>query len=161
MEFEIHSLSGTKTEQYEGLMEQVKALFSAETDALAKLSNLLALLHHQFQWFWTGIYLVRQNQLVLGPFQGPVACTRIDKGRGVSGTAWQQAASLIVADVHQFPGHIACNSASRSEIVIPILQNDQVVAVLDVDSKELAHFDQTDQYYLEQIAALIHFPLTV
>ena len=148
---------GTKQEQYEALIPQIKGLLEGENDLIANLANVAAALKEQFNWLWVGFYLVKNDELVLGPFQGPVACTRIKKGRGVCGTSWAQQKTLIVPDVEKFPGHIACSSASRSEIVIPILQKNKVVAVLDVDSKELNEFDSIDQTYLEQIVSLIPF----
>ncbi|MFN4285927.1 MAG: GAF domain-containing protein [Lacibacter sp.] len=154
-------VQGTKQEQYEALLPQINGLLEGETDLIANLANVAAALYEQFRWLWVGFYVVKhapatqEEELVLGPFQGPVACTRIRKGRGVCGTSWQQAATLIVPDVDQFPGHIACSSRSRSEIVVPVIRNGKVVAVLDVDSEHLAAFDATDQTYLEQIVALI------
>ena len=148
---------GTKQEQYEALIPQIKGLLMGETDVVANLASIAGALKEQFNWLWVGFYLVKNDELVLGPFQGPVACTRIKKGKGVCGTSWAESKTLIVPDVENFPGHIACSSASRSEIVIPIIQNEQVVGVLDVDSKELSEFDATDQYYLEQVVALIDF----
>jgi len=150
-------LSGTKQEQYEGLIPQIKGLLEGETDLVANLANITAALKEQFGWFWVGFYLVKENELVLGPFQGPVACTRIKKGRGVCGTSWAQNRTLIVADVEKFPGHIACSSLSKSEIVVPIFKNNEVVAVLDVDSDVLDQFDATDQAYLEQIVSVLSF----
>lgn len=150
-------VSGTKQEQYEALLPQVKGLLEGETDLVANLANVTAALKEQFNWLWIGFYMVKNNELVLAPFQGPVACTRIKKGRGVCGSSWQQRKTLIVPDVEQFPGHIACSSLSKSEIVIPIIRNDDVLGVLDVDSSELNTFDETDQYYLEQIIGLIQF----
>ncbi len=148
--------NGTREEQYQSLLPQVKALIENETDLVANLANVAAALKEQFNHLWTGFYLVRDNELVLGPFQGPVACTRIKKGRGVCGASWQQGKTLIVPDVEKFPGHIACSSLSRSEIVVPLIQNGEVVGVLDVDSVELNAFNTTDQYYLEQIVSLIN-----
>jgi len=150
-------LSGTRREQYEGLIPQIKGLLDGETDLVANLANVTAALKEQFGWFWVGFYLVKENELVLGPFQGPVACTRIKKGRGVCGTSWAEKKTLIVPDVEKFPGHIACSSLSKSEIVIPIIQNNEVVAVLDVDSDEFDQFDITDQTFLEQIVSLLSF----
>jgi L-methionine (R)-S-oxide reductase len=124
---------------------------------VANMANVCAALKEQFNWFWVGFYLVKDDELVLGPFQGPVACTRIGLGRGVCGSAWEQEKTLIVPDVDAFPGHIACSSASRSEIVVPVFGNDKVVAVLDVDSAELDQFDETDTQYLQQVVALINF----
>src|SRR5690242_4004680 len=127
-------ITGTKQEQYEALIPQIKGLLEGEIDLIANLANVTAALKEQFGWLWIGFYLVKNNELVLGPFQGPVACTRIKKGRGVCGSSWAQRKTLIVPDVEKFPGHIACSSASRSEIVIPVLRNDEVIGVLDVDS---------------------------
>lgn len=150
-------VKGTKQEQYEALLPQIKGLLQGETDLVANLANVTAALKEQFGWLWVGFYLVKENELVLGPFQGPVACTRIKKGRGVCGTSWQQAKTLIVPDVEKFPGHIACSSASRSEIVVPVIIDNNVIGVLDVDSKELDQFDATDQEYLKQVIGLIAF----
>lgn len=150
-------ITGTKQEQYEALIPQIKALIEGEDNLIANLANVAAALKEQFNWLWVGFYLVKKDELVLGPFQGPVACTRIKKGRGVCGSSWAQQKTLIVPDVEKFPGHIACSSASRSEIVIPILHNNEVKAVLDVDSKELNEFDHIDQTYLEQVVSLISF----
>lgn len=147
--------AGTKAERYQSLIPQIAALIDGEPDLVANLANIAAALKEQFGWFWVGFYLVKNDELVLGPFQGPVACTRIRKGRGVCGASWQQAQTLIVADVEKFPGHIACSSFSKSEIVIPLMQNNEVTGVLDVDSEMIAHFDETDKRYLEQIAGLI------
>ncbi len=148
---------GTKEEQYRSLIPQIAALLEGEPDLVANLANITAALKEQFGWFWTGFYLVKDNELVLGPFQGPIACTRIRKGKGVCGTSWEQGKTLIVDDVKQFPGHIACSSLSRSEIVVPLWHQGQVVGVLDVDSEKLAHFDETDRRYLEEIVSLIAF----
>src|SRR5678815_5022948 len=148
-------VKGTKEEQYESLLPQIKGLLEGEQDLVANLANIAAALKEQFGWLWVGFYLVKKGELVLGPFQGPVACTRIRKGRGVCGASWAEAKTLIVPDVERFPGHIACSSLSRSEIVVPVLVNNEVVAVLDVDSKEYNSFDETDQQYLEQIVKLI------
>lgn len=147
--------TGTKQQQYEALLPQLKALVEGEPDLTANLANITAALKEQFGWLWVGFYLVKGEELVLGPFQGPVACTRIRKGRGVCGASWQRAETLIVPDVEKFSGHIACSSLSRSEIVLPLLKNDEVVGVLDVDSTDLNSFDQTDATYLQQIIALI------
>jgi len=144
-------VKGTKAEQYEALIPQINALITGEPDLVANLANIAAALKEQFGWFWVGFYLVKNNELVLGPFQGPVACTRIAKGRGVCGSSWQQAETLIVPDVEKFPGHIACSSLSKSEIVVPIIRNGEVLGVLDVDASELGQFDETDKQYLEQI----------
>lgn len=150
------TVSANKEEQYQSLIPQIEALIYGETDLVANLANICAALKEQFKWFWVGFYLVKDNELVLAPFQGPVACTRIAKGRGVCGSAWQQAETLIVPDVDEFPGHIACSSLSRSEIVIPLFRNNEVVGVLDVDSSELNEFDETDARYLKQIIKLIN-----
>jgi len=148
---------GTKAEQYASLIPQIAGLIEGEQDLVANLANVAAALKGQFGWWWVGFYLVKNDELVLGPFQGPVACTRIQKGKGVCGTAWAQAQTTIVPDVDQFPGHIACSSASKSEIVVPVIREGNVVAVLDVDSEHLNYFDTTDQKYLEQIVSLIPF----
>ncbi|HYK55715.1 MAG TPA: GAF domain-containing protein [Flavisolibacter sp.] len=150
-------ISGTKQEQYEALLPQIKGLLDGENDLIANLANVAAALKEQFGWFWVGFYLVKKDELVLGPFQGPVACTRIKKGRGVCGSSWAQAKTLIVPDVEKFPGHIACSSLSKSEIVVPLFYNGDVVGVLDVDSDQLNQFDATDQNYLEQICKLVSF----
>ena len=146
---------GTKEEQYDSLLSQIKGLLEGETDLVANLANVSAALKEQFGWLWVGFYLVKNEVLVLGPFQGPVACTRIQKGRGVCGTSWAQQKTLIVPDVEKFPGHIACSSLSKSEIVIPLVRNNAFVGLLDVDSEQLNAFDQTDQFYLEKIVKLI------
>lgn len=158
---------GTKEDQYKQLIPQIKGLLEGEPDLVANLANVCAALKEQFGWLWVGFYLVKPGsakafndkaeELVLGPFQGPVACTRIRKGKGVCGTSWATAQTLIVADVEQFPGHIACSSLSRSEIVVPVIRNNKVLAILDVDSEVLAMFDTTDQSYLEEIISLIEF----
>ena len=148
---------GTRQEQYQSLIPQIKGLLTGEPDLIANLANVTAALKEQFGWLWVGFYLVKNDELVLGPFQGPVACTRIRKGKGVCGTSWAQQQTLIVADVEQFPGHIACSSLSRSEIVVPVFRNNEVIGVLDVDSAELSQFDETDKQYLEEIVALIDF----
>ncbi len=154
---DLQIISGTKNEQYEALLPQIEALISYETDLVANLGNVVAALKEQFQWFWVGFYVVKEGELVLAPFQGPVACTRIRKGKGVCGTSWEQKQTLIVPDVDQFPGHIACSSLSKSEIVVPVIRNEEVVAVLDVDSDAYNQFDETDQYYLEKIVELLRF----
>ena len=148
---------GTKEEQYESLLPQIKALLEGEPDLIANLANITGALKEQFNWLWVGFYLVKEDELVLGPFQGPVACTRIKKGKGVCGTSWAKAQTLIVPDVEKFPGHIACSSLSRSEIVVPIIRNKKVIGVLDVDSIEPDQYDNIDQNYLEQIIELINF----
>ncbi|MEO6523353.1 MAG: GAF domain-containing protein [Mucilaginibacter sp.] len=149
--------SVNKEEQYRSLIPQIAALLEGEPDLVANLANISAALKEQFKWFWVGFYLVKGEQLVLGPFQGPVACTRIGKGKGVCGASWQRAETLIVPDVDAFPGHIACSSLSRSEIVLPLFQNNEVVGVLDVDSEELDQFDEIDAKYLKQIIELVNF----
>ena len=154
---DLQIAKGTKQEQYETLLPQISALLNGEPDLIANLANVAAALKEQFGWLWVGFYLVKQDELVLGPFQGPVACTRIKKGRGVCGKAWADAATLIVDDVEKFPGHIACSSLSKSEIVVPILVNNEVVAVLDADSENLTAFDEIDKLNLEKIIAEINF----
>ena len=149
--------TGNKEEQYQILLPQVNALIEGEPDLIANLANITGALKEQFGWLWVGFYLVKKDELVLGPFQGPVACTRIKKGRGVCGTSWAEAATLIVPDVEKFPGHIACSSLSRSEIVIPIIRSGEVIGVLDVDSEQLDHFDEVDKKYLEEIIDWIKF----
>jgi len=158
---------GTKEEQYESLLPQIKALLEGEPDLIANLANITGALKEQFNWLWVGFYLVKpsyakasegeNDELVLGPFQGPVACTRIKKGKGVCGASWAKAQTLIVPDVEKFPGHIACSSLSRSEIVVPIIRNNKVIGVLDIDSIEPDQYDNIDQNYLEQIIELINF----
>ncbi len=144
-------ITGTKKEQYEILLPQIKALITGEPDLIANLANIVAALKEQFGWLWVGFYLVKKEELVLAPFQGPVACTRIKKGRGVCGKAWADAQTILVDDVEKFAGHIACSSLSRSEIVVPVLKNNEVIAVLDVDSELLSNFDETDKIYLEKM----------
>lgn len=144
---------GSKEEQYQNLVPQIKALLTGEDDFIANLANIAAALKEQFNFFWVGFYLVKNNQLVLGPFQGPVACTRIAYNRGVCGTSWAQKETLIVPNVDEFPGHIACSSLSKSEIVIPIFKGDEVIGILDVDSSELNSFDEIDAKYLKEILA--------
>ena len=148
---------GTKEEQYESLLPQIKGLLEGEPDLIANLANVTGALKEQFNWLWIGFYLVKDDELVLGPFQGPVACTRIKKGKGVCGTSWAQSKTLIVPDVEKFPGHIACSSLSRSEIVIPIIRNNKVLGVLDADSIEPDQYDNIDQDYLERIVDMINF----
>ncbi len=154
---DLQIIEGSKAEQYQTLLPQIKALLEGEPDLIANLANISAALKEQFGWLWIGFYLVKNNELVLGPFQGPVACTRIKKGRGVCGTSWAEAKTIIVPDVEKFPGHIACSSLSRSEIVVPIILNDEVVAVLDADSEALDTYDETDQQYLEEILGWVEF----
>jgi GAF domain-containing protein len=148
-------VQGNKAAQYESLIPQIRGLMEGEDDLIANLANIAGALKEQFNWWWIGFYLVKGDELVLGPFQGPVACTRIRKGRGVCGTSWAKAETLIVPDVEKFPGHIACSSLSRSEIVVPLLKDGIVWGVIDADSEHLSHYDKTDQYYLEQIVRLI------
>ena len=147
--------SGSKQERYEALLPQLGALLDGETDLIANLANVAAALKQTFDFFWVGFYVVKGDCLVLGPFQGPVACTRIRYGKGVCGTAWKEARTVVVPDVDLFPGHIACSSASRSEIVVPVRQGETVVAVLDIDSDRLAAFDETDAHYLERLATQV------
>ncbi|MDB5115045.1 MAG: hypothetical protein JWQ79_537 [Mucilaginibacter sp.] len=151
------NISTDKEEQYKSLVPQIEALLYGEADLVANLANICAALKEQFKWLWVGFYLVKNGELVLGPFQGPVACTRIAIGKGVCGTAWQQAKTLIVPDVDEFAGHIACSSASRSEIVLPLFNNNEVIGVLDVDSEHLAQFDETDAKYLQEVIKLLKF----
>jgi L-methionine (R)-S-oxide reductase len=149
-----HHISNKK-EKYEILIPQVKALIEGEPDTIANLSNIMAALKYGMSFLWIGVYFVKENELVLGPFQGPVACVRITKGKGVCGACWEEQRPIIVKNVEEFPGHIACNADSKSEIVIPVFKAGKVGAVLDVDSEQLAFFDETDEKYLIQIAALI------
>ena len=174
-------ITGNKTEQYQSLIPQITGLLEGEHDLVANMANVVAALKEQFGWFWVGFYVVKPSpfhlspgvfttdettaampaseneELVLAPFQGPVACTRIKKGRGVCGSSWAQSKTLIVPDVEKFPGHIACSNLSKSEIVVPVIRNNKVVAVLDVDSSEYDQFDETDKKYLEEIVGLIEF----
>lgn len=145
----------SKTKKYQDLYKQLQSLLSGEDDQIANMANMAAIIHETFGFWWTGFYIVKGEQLVLGPFQGPVACTHIPYGKGVCGTAWQRRATIIVPDVEEFPGHIACSSLSRSEIVVPIFSDDSVCAVLDIDSKELATFDDIDREWLEKIVELL------
>jgi len=147
--------SATKAEKYEAVLPQIEALIAGEPDLYANLSNIAAALNEAFGFFWVGFYLVKGNQLVLGPFQGPIACTRINFGKGVCGTAWKEKQTQLVPDVDNFPGHIACSSASKSEIVVPVLKDGDVAMVLDVDSDRLADFDETDQKYLEELMGIL------
>ena len=148
---------GTKEEQYLELIPQIAGLLDGEPDLIANMANITAALKEQFGWLWIGFYIVKENELVLGPFQGPIACTRIKKGKGVCGAAWEQMKTIIVQDVHQFPGHITCSSLSKSEIVLPLIRNNEVVAVLDVDHSLYASFDKTDELFLTEIIGLIVF----
>lgn len=143
--------SGSKAEKYQELIPQLKALLIGEKDQIANLANFVAALKETFGFFWVGFYLVKENELVLGPFQGPIACTRIKKGKGVCGTSWEQEKTMLVPDVNQFPGHIACSSLSKSEIVVPIIKNKEVIGVLDVDSDQLNDFDEVDEKYLNEL----------
>ena len=147
----------TKEEKYAGLMPQVKGLCEGEADMIAKMANVCALLHREFGFWWTGFYRVlgSETELILGPFQGPLACVHIDYGKGVCGTAWKERRTVVVPDVEQFPGHIACSSESRSEIVVPVFEGEEVIAVLDIDSRELATFDEVDARWLEQVVACL------
>jgi L-methionine (R)-S-oxide reductase len=154
---DLQIVSGSKVENYTSIIPQIKALIEGEPDLIANLANIVGALKEQFNWFWVGFYLVKKDELVLGPFQGPVACTRIRKGRGVCGTSWEKAETIIVPDVEAFPGHIACSSLSKSEIVVPVIRNGEVIAVLDVDSEFLNKFDETDKHYLEAIVKIISF----
>lgn len=148
----------TKEEKYQALLPKLHALLADEEDPIARMANLVALLHQEMGFWWTGFYRVKDDELILGPFQGPVACTRIGLGRGVCGTAWSEMRTVVVPDVEQFPGHIACSSESRSEIVVPVWHHGDIIAVLDIDSRELGTFDDVDQRYLEKIAALLFGP---
>ena len=147
---------GSKSEKYEILLQQIKAIVSGESDNIANMANIAAMIHATFGFWWTGFYRVAEGELVLGPFQGPLACSRIRFGRGVCGTAWERQQTIIVPDVEQFPGHIACSSLSRSEIVVPVWHDNTIVAVLDIDSKELATFDMEDKLWLERIVATLY-----
>jgi len=150
--------ASTKEEKYQQLIPQIKALVLGEEDAIANMANVCAALKFGLDFFWVGFYLVKNNQLVLGPFQGPVACTRINSGKGVCGTAWQKAKTIIVPDVEKFEGHIACSSLTKSEVVVPIINNNNsVIGVLDVDSDELKSFDEIDEKYLKEILNLLYF----
>lgn len=152
---ELRPINGTKAERYTLLYEQLRSLLANEPDEVARMANMAAAIHHTFHFWWTGFYRVVGEELVLGPFQGPVACTRIAYGRGVCGSAWAEQRTLLVPDVELFPGHIACSSASRSEIVVPLFRNNEVVGVLDIDSEHLAAFDFEDQQGLEKIIQLL------
>lgn len=141
----------SKDKTYEEAYKQIAGLLEGETDLIAKMANVAALLHETFHFWWTGFYRVNDNELILGPFQGPIACMHIAYGRGVCGSAWKEQRTLVVPDVHQFPGHIACSSASNSEIVVPIFDGDEIIAVLDIDSEHFNTFDEVDQQWLEKI----------
>ena len=146
---------GGKNDKYELLYKQIVSVVAAESDPIANMANVCSMLHHTFGFWWTGFYRVMGGELVLGPFQGPMACTRIAKGKGVCGTAWSEERTQVVEDVDKFPGHIACSSLSRSEIVVPIWHNNEIIGVLDIDSEHLATFDSTDQEWLERIVQLL------
>ena len=152
---ELHIAQGGKEEKYALLHKQIAAVTEGESDTIANMANVAAMIHHTFEFWWTGFYRVIDEQLVLGPFQGPLACSRIAYGRGVCGTAWKEQRTQVVPDVEQFPGHIACSSASRSEIVVPLLKDGKVVAVLDIDSEHLSTFDDTDRHWLEKIVEML------
>lgn len=148
--------TGNKEEKYRELLPQLRGLVESESDLIANLANLSAAIKQTFGFFWVGFYLVKEDELVLGPFQGPIACTRIRLGRGVCGTAWKETRTLIVPDVEQFPGHIACSSESKSEIVVPIIRGGKVVGVLDIDSDTLDSFDEVDARYLEEVCGYLN-----
>ena len=148
-------MSMTKEEKYQEIIPQIQSLIAGETDLIANMANIAAVLHEAFRFWWTGFYRVKGKELVLGPFQGPIACTRIPYNKGVCGIAWAKDETVIVPNVHEFPGHIACSSASKSEIVVPIRQNGEIIAVLDIDSADYNTFDAIDKKYLEQIFAYI------
>ena len=147
----LQKINGSKKQQYESLIPQIKALLTGENDIIANLANVSAALKETFGFFWVGFYLVKNDELVLGPFQGPIACTRIKKGKGVCGTSWSEKKTILVPNVDEFPGHIACSSLSKSEIVVPLIQNEVVFGVLDVDSDQLNDFDETDAKYLNEL----------
>ena len=144
-----------KEQKYQEVYKQIESVVDGEPDQIANMANTAALLHEAFGFWWTGFYIVKDGVLVLGPFQGPVACTRIGFGKGVCGTSWERKETIVVPDVHQFPGHIACSSLSNSEIVVPMFHGDEVYAVLDIDSKDFSTFDSTDQFWLEKIVRLL------
>jgi len=144
----------TKQQDYQEAITEITGVVSGEPDLIANLSNITAIIKQKFNFWWVGFYLVKENELVLGPFQGPVACTRIKKGKGVCGTSWQKKETIIVPDVHEFPGHIACSAASNSEIVVPVIHDNEVSMVLDIDSVDYNTFDETDKKYLEEIAVI-------
>lgn len=146
---------GSKRELYENLLPQIESLVAGESDLIANMANVAACLKDTFHFWWVGFYRVDNEELILGPFQGPLACTRIRKGRGVCGTAWQEVQTILVPDVDKFPGHIACSSLTKSEIVVPIIKNGAVIAVLDIDSERLNNFDENDKYFLEKLAEIL------
>ena len=151
----LEIVNGTKAERYALLTRQIEAVVAGENNLIARMANVASMIHHTFGFWWTGFYRVEGNDLILGPFQGPLACTRIAFGRGVCGTAWREKRTIVVPDVEQFEGHIACSSASRSEIVVPIWRDREIIAVLDIDSCDLATFDAVDQEWLERIAEIL------
>lgn len=155
MSEELKVANGTKAERYAELLPQIQAVVSGESDLIANMANVASMLHETFRFWWTGFYRVVDGELVLGPFQGPLACTRIAKGKGVCGTAWAERQTVIVPDVDAFPGHIACSSLSRSEIVVPVIRQGEIIAVLDIDSEHLSTFDDTDRENLEKIASML------
>ena len=152
---ELHIAQGSKEEKYALLYKQVASIVENESDTIANMANAAAMIHHTFGFWWTGFYRVIGEELILGPFQGPLACSRIKFGRGVCGTAWKEQRTQVVPDVEQFPGHIACSSASKSEIVVPLFKEGKVIAVLDIDSEHLSTFDETDKLWLERIGELV------
>jgi L-methionine (R)-S-oxide reductase len=152
---DLIKITGNKSEQYSALMPQIKALMGGESDAVANMANCCAALHETFAWLWVGFYIVKGDELVLGPFQGPVACTRIPLGKGVCGTSWKEARAVLVPNVEEFPGHIACSSRSKSEVVVPVLKDGVVIAILDVDSETLGAFDDTDVTFLTELCTWI------
>ena len=155
MSEELHISDGSKEERYATLLPQLRAVVESESDSIANMANVASMLHETFGFWWTGFDRVVDGMLVLGPFQGPLACTRIRRGKGVCGTAWERGTTVVVPDVDQFPGHIACSSESRSEIVVPIVKKGEVIGVLDIDSRELSTFNDVDRRYLEQVVALL------
>ncbi|MBK8710817.1 MAG: GAF domain-containing protein [Niastella sp.] len=155
MSEDLQVAQGSKEEQYRALLPQVQAILDGETDAIAAMANVAAALKEQFGWLWVGFYRAIGSELILGPFQGPVACIRIQKGQGVCGQAWQQQQNIIVPDVNQFPGHIACSSLSQSEIVLPIIRNGKTIAVFDADHTELNNFDEIDEHWLQKMIDLL------
>lgn len=155
----IVNTSADKKEKYESLLPQIEGLISGESDLIANLSNMAAALRFGMGFFWVGFYIVKNDELVLGPFQGPIACTRIRKGKGVCGTSWEKAQTILVPNVDEFPGHIACSSDSKSEIVLPAMKDGEVALILDVDSEKLNDFDETDKIYLERLMKLIEAKL--
>ncbi len=151
----LHIAQGSKDEKYTLLYKQIVAVVEGENDIIAQMANVAAMIHHTFGFWWTGFYRVLADELVLGPYQGPLACSRIKFGRGVCGTAWKEETTQVVPDVEKFPGHIACSSASKSEIVVPLFRGNNVIAVLDIDSEHLSTFDDTDRVWLERIVKLL------